>query len=106
MGRLGIGSSLTGTCYGNCSAYSFPITTGLQLDHFSHHHQNLQHKFVLHCWVSLVDGIVSVTRSLFYWCGQRETTFWEVLPGHTAGGTAQVGGGGGGGGGGGCSRPT
>ena len=37
---------------------------------------------------------MSVTRSLFYGSGQRETTFWEVLPGHTAGGTAQVGGGG------------
>ena len=53
-----------------------------------------------------MDGIVhdvSVTRSLF---GQRETTFWEVLPGHTAGGTAQVGWGGGGGGRGGGLSPN
>ena len=42
---------------GNCSANSFLITTGLQLNHFSHHHQNLQHELVLHCQVSLVDGI-------------------------------------------------
>ena len=57
VGGVGIGSSVTGTCYGNCSANSFLVTTGLQLNHFSHHHQNSQHKFVLHCWVSLVDGI-------------------------------------------------